>query len=61
LVHHVDRADEVAADARDGPATAGRLRDAILLVEEARTTLILNPSEELALETLASRMARLLV
>jgi DNA polymerase III subunit delta' len=60
LVHHTDRAAEVAADAERTGASADRLRDAVALVEEARTTLILNPTEELALEALASRVARLL-
>jgi len=60
LVHHVDRADEVRADADACPASAGRLRDAIADVDQVRTTLILNPTEELALEALASRLARAL-
>jgi DNA polymerase-3 subunit delta' len=60
LVHHVDRAEQVAADAEASAASSGRLRDAVGLVEEARTMLILNPSEELALEALASKLERLL-
>jgi DNA polymerase-3 subunit delta' len=60
LVHHVDRLDEVRRDADDSGTTSARLRDAIGLVEEARTTLILNPTEELALEALASRVERTL-
>jgi DNA polymerase-3 subunit delta' len=60
LVHHVDRADEVRRDAEESEATPGRLREAVALVEEARTTLILNPSEELALEALASKLERTL-
>lgn len=56
LVHHVDRLDQLRVDAEELDGGAGRLRDAVGLVEEARTTLILNPSEELALEALASRV-----
>ena len=60
LVHHVDRAEEVGRDAQETAATPGRLRDAIALIEEARTTLILNPTEELVLEALASKLERVL-
>jgi DNA polymerase-3 subunit delta' len=60
LVLHVDRADELRADAEESGASPGRLRDAVATIEEARTTLILNPSEELVLEALASRVARAL-
>jgi DNA polymerase-3 subunit delta' len=60
LAHHVDRAEQLRADADESGASAGRLRDAVGLVEEARTTLILNPSEELALEALASKVERTL-
>jgi DNA polymerase-3 subunit delta' len=60
LVHHVDRIEQVAADAEASDASANRLRDAVGLVEEARTMQILNPSEELALEALASKVERLL-
>jgi DNA polymerase-3 subunit delta' len=60
LVHHVDRAAEVGADAEASGASANRLRDAVGLVEEARTMQILNPSEELALEALASKLERTL-
>jgi DNA polymerase-3 subunit delta' len=60
IVHHSDRVEQITADAEQSPATAGRLRDAVGLVEEARTMLILNPSEELALEALASKVERLL-
>ena len=52
LVHHVDRVAEVNADAEASDVSANRLRDAVGLVEEARTMQILNPSEELALEAL---------
>jgi DNA polymerase-3 subunit delta' len=60
LIHHVDRADQVREDAEATPASGNRLRDAVGLVEEARTMQILNPSEELALEALASKLERLL-
>jgi DNA polymerase-3 subunit delta' len=60
LVHHVDRVAEVSADAEASDASANRLRDAVGLVEEARTMQILNPSEELALEALSSKLERLL-
>ena len=60
LVHHVDRVEQVTADAEACEVSANRLRDAVGLVEEARTMQILNPSEELALEALASKVERLL-
>jgi DNA polymerase-3 subunit delta' len=60
LVHHVDRVEQVTADAEGSDASANRLRDAVGLVEEARTMQILNPSEELALEALASKVERVL-
>jgi DNA polymerase III subunit delta' len=60
LVHHVDRTEQVHADAEATPASANALRDAVGLVEEARTMQILNPSEELALEALASKLERTL-
>lgn len=60
LVHHVDRVEQVTADAESSDASANRLRDAVGLVEEARTMQILNPSEELALEALASKVERVL-
>ena len=59
LVHHADRVAEVTAD-REVVERPARLREAIELVEEARTTLILNPTEELVLEALASRIDRVL-
>jgi DNA polymerase-3 subunit delta' len=59
LVHHSDRSAEVAADAGH-LRSSDAARDAIVLVEDTRTMLILNPSEELALEALASRLERLL-
>jgi DNA polymerase-3 subunit delta' len=60
LIHHVDRTEQVSADADASPTSANRLRDAVGLVEEARTMQILNPSEELALEALASKLQRML-
>jgi len=60
LVRHVDRREAVAADAEAAAAPASRVRDAVALVEQARTTLILNPTEELALQALTSRAGRLL-
>jgi DNA polymerase III subunit delta' len=60
LVHHVDRAEEVRRDAEATAAAPARLHEAIGLIEEARTMLILNPSEELALEALASKLERVL-
>ena len=59
LVHNVDREAELRADA-EHVATASRARRAVELIEEARTTLVLNPTEELALEALASRAERAL-
>jgi DNA polymerase-3 subunit delta' len=56
LVHATDRTGELEADAGDRSAHA--LRRAIVLVDDARAALILNPSEELLLEALASRLAR---
>ncbi|HEX3510432.1 MAG TPA: AAA family ATPase [Solirubrobacteraceae bacterium] len=54
LVLACDRAAEVASDA-DGRASAGLL-EAIALVSDARLSLALNVSEELALEALAYRL-----
>ncbi|HEU4973574.1 MAG TPA: hypothetical protein VFT50_00685 [Baekduia sp.] len=56
LVHHVDRVEQLQSDAEASEASSGRLRDAVGLIEEARTMLILNPSEELVLEALASKV-----
>lgn len=56
LVHATDRLDALAQDARGrDPAT---LRAAIELVEDTRKRLILNVTEELALEALAYRLER---
>jgi DNA polymerase III subunit delta' len=56
LVHHADRAAELAADA-EGRAPAA-LREAVELVEDTRARLALNVSEELACEALAYRLER---
>jgi DNA polymerase-3 subunit delta' len=58
LVHHCDRAAELAADA-DG-RDVHRVRAAVALCDETRAAWILNPSEELALEALAYRCERVL-
>ena len=57
LVRHTDRVDELRADL--GPAPE-RLMEAVELVEETRRRFVLNVSEELALEALASRLERVL-
>ena len=59
VVHAVDRLDALRADAEGrGPhALRARRRGTI---DEARALLILNPSEELLLEALAYRLARVL-
>jgi DNA polymerase-3 subunit delta' len=56
LVHNTDRLDALAKDATE-PAP---LREALALVEDTRTRLQLNVSEELALEALAFRLERAL-
>lgn len=56
LVHAVDRTQELQADAEG--RDVHRLGDAVACVDEARAALILNPTEELLLEALASRLAR---
>jgi DNA polymerase-3 subunit delta' len=55
VVHHTDRLAELREDA-DG-ADAHRLRAGVLLVDETRQSFEVNPSEELALEALAYRLA----
>ena len=58
VVHAVDRLDALSADAEGrGPHA---LRRAVEEIDEARALLILNPSEELLLEALAYRLARVL-
>jgi DNA polymerase-3 subunit delta' len=56
LIHNVDRLDALREDA-DG-RSAHRLRAAVALCDETRENWILNPSEELALEALSSRLER---
>jgi DNA polymerase-3 subunit delta' len=59
VVHATDRLGELREDA-SGRAPH-RLRDAVALVDETRAALVmLNATEELALEALASRLGRLL-
>jgi DNA polymerase-3 subunit delta' len=57
LVRNNDRLDELRADLGPKP---GRLLEAVELVEETRRRFVLNVSEELALEALASRLERVL-
>ncbi len=57
LVHAVDRAAELQADADAVQADATALREAVELVADTRVRLRLNVSEELALEALAYRLA----
>ncbi|MGI8412852.1 MAG: ATP-binding protein [Solirubrobacteraceae bacterium] len=57
LVRHVDRTDELAADAGVDPQ---RLRMALELVEETRRRFQLNVSEELACEALGYRLEHVL-
>ena len=59
LAHHSDRLAALREDAALGHG-AGRLRTAHGLVEETRASLQFNPSEELALDALGSRLARTL-
>lgn len=55
LVRHSDRLAELRSDLGPEPR---RLIEAVELVEETRRRFVLNVSEELALEALASRLAR---
>ena len=55
LVHHTDRLEALREDAAG--AEAQRLREGIMLVDDTRASLALNPTEELALEALAYRLA----
>lgn len=57
LVHHSDRLPALQEDARVLPDGAA-LRDGIELVDDTRARFALNVTEELALETLASRLER---
>jgi DNA polymerase-3 subunit delta' len=56
LVHHADRLAALREDAAD--ADVHRVRRAVDLVDDTRASLVLNPTEELALEGLAYRLAR---
>jgi DNA polymerase III subunit delta' len=56
LVHHADRAGELARDAEG--RNAHRLRAAVAQCDDTRANWILNPSEELALEALSIRLER---
>src|SRR3954451_20912344 len=55
VVHHTDRLAELREDAAG--ADAHRLRAAVALVDDTRISFEVNPSEELALEALAYRLA----
>ena len=57
VVHHCDRLDELREDAAG--RTAAKLRAGLGAVEDTRQRLVLNVSEELALEALAYRLARM--
>jgi DNA polymerase-3 subunit delta' len=57
LVRHTDRLEELRADGGRDPR---RLVEAVELVEETRRRFLLNVSEELAFEALASRLERIL-
>ena len=59
LAHHADRAGALGEDAARGVAAAA-LREGLELVEDTRAALALNPNEELALDALGSRLARVL-
>jgi DNA polymerase-3 subunit delta' len=56
LVHATDRIAELTADAEG--RSPQRLRAGVALVDQARAALVVNVSEELLLEALASRLAR---
>ena len=58
LVHHTDRLDALREDAAE--SDPHRLRDGVALVDDTRASLVLNPTEELALEGLAYRLAHAL-
>jgi DNA polymerase III subunit delta' len=59
LVHHADRMSELGEDAARG-VSAAALRDGQALVDDTRASFELNPNEELALDALGSRLARVL-
>jgi DNA polymerase III subunit delta' len=56
LAHHSDRLAELEADA--GDRDGAQLRDAVELVEDARSRLALNVDEQLTFEALAYRLER---
>jgi DNA polymerase-3 subunit delta' len=58
VVHNCDRLEQLRADATT--TSVHRLRVAVARVDETRASLVLNPTEELALEALAYRLAALL-
>jgi DNA polymerase-3 subunit delta' len=57
VVHNADRLEQLRADAEGRDTHA--LRAGVELVDDARAALMVNPTEELLLEALASRLARL--
>ena len=57
VVHNADRLDALREDAAGRDTHA--LRAGVELVDDARAALMVNPTEELLLEALASRLARL--
>jgi len=59
LVHHADRVGALREDAERG-VSAAALRAGQDVVEDTRAALELNPNEELALDALGSRLARVL-
>jgi DNA polymerase-3 subunit delta' len=59
LVHHSDRLPELGEDAARGVGAAA-LREGQALVDETRASFELNPNEELALDAIGSRLARVL-
>jgi len=59
LVHHSDRLAELGEDAASG-VQAAALREAQELVDDTRASFELNPAEELALDALGLRLARVL-
>ena len=59
IVHHSDRLAQLGQDAALVP-DAARLRAGQEVVEQTRTSLQFNPNEELALDALGSRLARVL-
>ncbi len=58
-MHHSDRLAELGEDAASG-VQAAALREAQELVDDTRASFELNPAEELALDALGLRLARVL-